>query len=262
MQTAQFLYTVQMRFLMVDTADARGSVALFQGAEVVCEEAHLGEEDYSSWLLLAVRRTLAACSLSLTELNGYAVCAGPGSFTGLRVGLTTVKAWAEIYGRPIAAVSRLEAFALTRLAASEEFVAAFADARRNQVFAALYKRRENSLALCGEESVMRLSDFVTRVKREVGDPPVCWVSPDADLIRSCPEWPFLATSGHVLLHVAAPFAAPLGRLAARKFASGETVDAVSLDANYVRRSDAEVLWKGNKSALKLEALCPKKPELR
>jgi len=235
---------------MVDTADARGSVALFQDTEIVCQEAHRGEENYSSWLLLAVRRALAACSLSLTELDGYGVCAGPGSFTGLRVGLTTVKAWAEIYGRPVAAVSRLEAFALTRLLAEEEFVAAFADARRNQVFAAIYRRTETSLALRGEESVMRLSDFVTRVNEEVGDPPVCWVSPDADLLRSSPAWPSLATKGHVLQHVAAPFAVPLGRLAVRKFASGETVDAVSLDANYVRRSDAEVLWKGNKSALK------------
>src|SRR5258707_12355293 len=97
-----------MRFIVVDTADTRGSVSLFGKTELISVEAHSTDEDYSSWLLPAVHRLLANSSLSLAELDGYAVCAGPGSFTGLRVGLTTVKAWAEIYGRPIPAVSRVQ----------------------------------------------------------------------------------------------------------------------------------------------------------
>ena len=98
-----------MRFIVVDTADARGSVALFEGAQFQGVEEHSTEEDYSSWLLPAVKRVLLRFAVSLAELDSYAVCAGPGSFTGLRVGLTTVKAWAEIYGKPIVALSRLEA---------------------------------------------------------------------------------------------------------------------------------------------------------
>ena len=92
-----------MRFIVLDTADARGSVALFENNGLIRIEAHSNEEDYSSWLLPAVHRVLSPSGLSLSELDGYAVCAGPGSFTGLRVGLTTVKAWSEIYGKPIAA---------------------------------------------------------------------------------------------------------------------------------------------------------------
>ena len=104
-----------MDFLLLDTADARGCVAVFRDAQLLATLPHPAAEDFSSWLLPAVHRALAQNRLSLGSLDGYAVCSGPGSFTGLRVGLTTVKAWAEIYRKPIAAVSRLEALVRPRL---------------------------------------------------------------------------------------------------------------------------------------------------
>src|SRR6266446_1838262 len=168
-----------MRFIVVDTADTRGSVSLFGKTELISVEAHSTDEDYSSWLLPAVHRLLANSSLSLAELDGYAVCAGPGSFTGLRVGLTTVKAWAEIYGKPIAAVSRLEALAVGGQPIEEQSVATFLDARRNQVFAALYACSVDGPALVGEEAVTPLEDFVARVEVESKGQPVRWVTPDA-----------------------------------------------------------------------------------
>ena len=109
----EFPYTSAMRFILVDSADARGCVALCHDAIPYAVEAHPADQEYSAWLLPAVRRLLGSCCLSISELDGYAVCSGPGSFTGLRVGLTTVKAWAEIYSKPIVAVSRLAAFALS-----------------------------------------------------------------------------------------------------------------------------------------------------
>src|SRR5438445_4746153 len=240
-----------MRFIVVDAADARGSVGVFDDAGLLFMEAHSSDEDYSSWLLPAVKRALSACSLSLSQLDGYAVCAGPGSFTGLRVGLTTVKAWTEIHRKPIAAVSRLEALALGGQYIQEQLVATFLDARRKQVFAALYARSVDGLALAGEEAVTPLEDFVARVEGECKGQTVRWVSPDAALLEALPDWQVLGAKGHVLERVAPPFALPLGQLAYRKFRNGETTDALSLDANYVRRSDAEVFWKGNKSAFKV-----------
>ena len=238
-----------MRFIVVDTADARGSVALFENSQLLGIEAHTSDEDYSGWLLPAVHRLLAPLQLSVSQLGGYAVCAGPGSFTGLRVGLTTVKAWAEIYGQPIAAVSRLEALTMAEPPIQEPFVAAWFDARREQVFAALYAKSASGFRLLGEESVIALPDFMARVAAEAAGQAVRWISPDAELLESHPGWPPLARHGNVLEGVAPPFAGRLGRLAHQKFQLGDTTDALSLDANYVRRSDAEVFWKGNKPAL-------------
>jgi len=246
----QFAYTDLMRFIVVDTADVRGSVALFDKTELICTEAHSTDEDYSSWLLPAVNRALASSSLSLDGLYGYAVCAGPGSFTGLRVGLTTVKAWAEIYGKPIAAVSRLEALTSNNSRTDQLFVASYIDARREQVFAALYARLGDSFEPLGQESVTSLPDFVAKVQEKTKDKPVRWVTPDPEMLESLAQWPSLAATGHIVELAAPPFAQRLGFLAYRKFRYGDTTDALALDANYVRRSDAEVFWKGNKSALK------------
>ncbi len=239
-----------MRFIVVDTADTRGSVSLFGKTELISVEAHSTDEDYSSWLLPAVHRLLANSSLSLAELDGYAVCAGPGSFTGLRVGLTTVKAWAEIYGKPIAAVSRLQALAVNDSRTDQPLVASYIDARREQAFAALHAVVGDGLEPIGEASVISLSDFVAKVKEEAKGKSVRWVTPDPKMLESLPEWPSLAASGHILAVATPPFARCIGLLAYRKFRQGNTTDALSLDANYVRRSDAEVFWKGHKSAVK------------
>src|SRR5215471_15497753 len=100
-----------MLLLSLDTCDQRGSVAVLRDDRALQVQVHDSSEDYSSWLLPAVRRVLEAQRLTLGELSAYAVTSGPGSFTGVRVGLATVKAWSEVYGQPIAAVSRLEALA-------------------------------------------------------------------------------------------------------------------------------------------------------
>jgi len=255
----QFAYTGIMRFIVVDTADARGCVALFENSEILGVEEHLGEEDYSSWLLPTVKKLFSRLSLSLAELDGYAVCAGPGSFTGLRVGLTTIKAWAEIYGKPIIAISRLEALVASEQDGSEPLLAAYFDARRDQVFAALYQKTAGAYELRGEESVTSLLAFLDRVQADAPGARVRWISPDAELLESQPTWQSLVGTGHVLHRAWPPFAAQLGSLAYRKFRQGDTTDAISLDANYVRQSDAEVLWKGNKSPIKAEF--PREPKL-
>lgn len=242
-----------MRFIVLDTADARGSIALFENSAPICMEAHSIDEDYSSWLLPAVHRALNTSALSLAQLDGYAVCAGPGSFTGLRVGLTTVKAWSEIYGKPIAALSRLAALAANPTEGpeiSEAFVAACIDARRGQLFAGLYGNSSHGTMPIGEESVISPSEFILAVRKQTDGRKVRWRTPNPELLQSLPEWQAAAAAGHVLETVQPPFADRLGLLAHRKFQAGDVTDAFSLDANYVRRSDAELFWKDNRAAVK------------
>lgn len=230
-----------MHFLLLDTADARGSVAVFRSAELVAVDAHPAERDFSAWLLPAVESLLERNRLSHTDLGGYAVCSGPGSFTGLRVGLSSVKAWAEISGKPIAAVSRLEAFAAGgggSARAEPRYIAAFCDARRGQVFAALYDRSSNVVE---PETVLALETFLS--KAGAIDGAILWKTPDPDLLEASPQWPARRDAGDLMEVVETPFAAPLGRLAWQKFLEGKATDALALDANYVRRSDAELLWK-------------------
>lgn len=238
-----------MHFLLLDTADARGCLALFRDDQLLELAGHPADRDFSSWLLPAVRSLLAKSALSLADLGAYAVCSGPGSFTGLRVGLTTVKAWAEIFGKPIIAVSRLEALArFEPLAISNpSYVASYLDARRSQVFTALFDRQGASVE---PETVVTLEIFLQKVESICGDSPVLWRTPDPQLVESVQHWASRQAKGDTLQLVQPPFAAQLGALAHHKFLAGQTTDAISLDANYVRRSDAELFWKDHASAVK------------
>jgi tRNA threonylcarbamoyladenosine biosynthesis protein TsaB len=203
---------------------------------------HDSQEDYSSWLLPAVRDCLGVCGLGMQDVEAYAVAAGPGSFTGVRVGLTTVKAWGEVYGRPIVAVSRLEVLAVQ---APEEapYVAAFADARRGQVFGAVYRRDGKSLSRLGEEMVIAPGKFVEAAADAAGGERISWVSSEAGCLLADASWKARETRGEQVEIVSNVLAPWIGRIGLEQLAAGRVADALSLDANYVRRSDAEIFWK-------------------
>jgi tRNA threonylcarbamoyladenosine biosynthesis protein TsaB len=203
---------------------------------------HDSQEDYSTWLLPAVHECLGGCGLSMQDVEVYAVAAGPGSFTGVRVGLTTVKAWGEVYGKPILAVSRLEALAVQAPEAAP-YVAAFADARRGQVFGAVYRREGKSLSRLGEEMVIAPGRFVEMAAEEVREQRISWVSSEVGRLLADASWKAREARGErveIVSNVLAPW---IGRIGLEQLAAGQVTDPLSLDANYVRRSDAEIFWK-------------------
>ena len=245
-----------MLLLALDTCDSRGSVAVLRDDRVLGLQVHDTPEDYSSWLLPSVRRLLDAAALSFSDISVYAVASGPGSFTGVRVGLTTVKAWSEVYGQPIAAASRLEALAsyssnrsvVDVAPASRQpaapFVAVFTDAHRNQVFGALYRNQTGGLQRVEEELVISPEKFMDWVFGIVGDQRVEWISPDPKCITSTPQWPARMAAAETIRVISPVLAPAVGHLGYRLAQENRVIDALALDANYVRRSDAELLWKG------------------
>jgi tRNA threonylcarbamoyladenosine biosynthesis protein TsaB len=231
--------------LALDTCDARGSLALLRDASLLHAESHLTAEDYSSWLLPAAARALTAASLTMRDIELYAVAAGPGSFTGVRVGLTTVKAWSEVYGHPIAAVSRLEAVA-TEGTGSAPYVAAFVDARRNQIFAALYRRQGRELERVEEEMVIPPDRFLDWCSAKAGSQPIDWVSTDPECVIATQQWSSRLARDDETVQQISPLLAPrVGQIGHQRKQQNHLTDPLSLDANYVRRSDAELFWKGS-----------------
>lgn len=229
--------------LALDTCDARGSVALLLDGVLTSQASHDVTEDYSSWLIPACNRVLGHSQLSPANVDVYVVACGPGSFTGVRVGLTTVKAWAEVYKKPVVPVSRLEAIA-ARSGATEGFVAAFTDAHRNQIFGGLFARSAGRLQAVGDEMVLPLEEFVAWVFEKAGSRAVIWASPDTSILEGIQSGN-LANAPRLSRTVLPPFAEAIGRLGLEKFRSGVVVDALRLDANYVRRSDAELFSKAS-----------------
>ena len=212
--------------------------------EAVLESvAHEGASDYSSWVLPSAERALQAAGLKMRDVEMYAVAAGPGSFTGVRVGLTTVKAWSEAYGKRIASLSRLEAIA-AQASVGREYVAAFVDAQRGQVFGGLYRREAAGLEPVDQEMVISPEGFLDWVLERAGGEEVSWISLDPEKIGSLHRWDEVARLGAKIEASGSVLAPLIGKIGLRKAIEGRFTNALELDAKYVRRSDAEIFWKG------------------
>lgn len=230
-----------MFVLSVDTCASRGSLAALDGSEVRWCVRHSGNEPYSSWLFNQIAGFERENPPGIERIDLFAVTCGPGSFTGLRVGLTAVKGWSEVYGKPIAAVSRLEALAWSARADSP-FLLSFVDAQRSQLFGALYERNGPQLRRLTEEAVVSPEGFLDMAKEFCDPGEGCLVSPDLGIFSRSSVARLAAAFRQ---EEVSPFLAPaIGLLGAKHALAGNLTDACGLDANYVRRSDAEIFWKG------------------
>ena len=213
-----------MLILGIDTSGRQGGIALLRRSELIAA-APVAGGTFSAELVPQIAALLAQHGLSKRELNGIAVISGPGSFTGLRVGLAAVKGLAEILNVPIATVSLLEAMALG--AGKTGGISAALDAGRSEYYLGDY------LVTGGRAEVIReillpMNDFDMAAHGRV----VAVCEPGAaELARA---------SGAEVIDVFRPGAEAAARLGAQKIARGETLSVEALDANYIRRSDAEI----------------------
>jgi tRNA threonylcarbamoyladenosine biosynthesis protein TsaB len=237
-----------MLILALDTSSASGSLALLREATVLTHRVISSDEPYSASLLRETIKLLGGARICFEEIDLFTVNAGPGSFTGLRVGLTTVKGWTEVWGKPIAAVSGLEAIAaqICRSVAPGSFIAAVTDARRGQIFGGLFRRDDGSghLDRLGNDVVASAYEFLQSLRPQVGDVDtlaVACLQPEViqpAMQRLC----FGCSRIEIVSDVLAPF---VGQLGYAKALRGDVIDALHLDANYIRRSDAEMNWKSS-----------------
>ncbi|MGE5646808.1 MAG: tRNA (adenosine(37)-N6)-threonylcarbamoyltransferase complex dimerization subunit type 1 TsaB [Acidobacteriota bacterium] len=215
-----------MRILSIDTTAEFGSIALLCGDELVSEMPIHGANGFGKVLYGHLAQLLAGAGWNLDAIDCFAAAAGPGSFTGVRVGLAAVKGLAEAQGKPAVAISNLQAVASF---GTHPLRAALLDARRGQVYAAVY---DASLNLVTPEVVARFPDWLPTLP--AGD--IEFLSTSISPFRP-------ALEGRPASNVPHALASAIGRIAAARFRAGAAQDPAALDANYVRRSDAELFWK-------------------
>ncbi len=217
-----------MLIVSIDTSGRDGSVALCRGDSTnfaVLGQRALEGGTYSSRLVPCIADLLREADLSRSQIDAFVVVNGPGSFTGLRVGLSTAKAFCEVLQKPLAAVSMLEALAVT-CGRKGETLTVLLDAGRGEMYAGEYKIAGSSPELI-RHSIVKLSEFA-------GKPP----APPARIITTSQK---IAESLEALAVLVEPLHADaIGRIGLRKLTAGETADPATLDANYIRRSDAEL----------------------
>ena len=197
--------------LSIDTTSEFGSIALTEANVVVEELALHAPEGFSHVLFGHLDHLLAKNGVTVHQMECFAAASGPGSFTGVRVGLAAIKGLAEATGKRVVAVSNLRALASFGTAPCRATVI---DARRGEVYAAVYDSR---LELVLPEVVMKYEDWLVKIPQ------------NCELISA--------------ISTPRPLAAAVGHIAWDDFTSGRSSDPAEIDANYVRRSDAELFWK-------------------
>lgn len=208
--------------LAIDTTHEHGSIALARGPEVIEEAALHAPAGFAHVLYGAIGTLLGKHGIALDAVDRFATACGPGSFTGVRVGLACIKGLAEATGKPAAAISNLEAIARF---GTGPLRACLIDARRSEVYAAVYDAEGRIVV---PETVGKLDMFL----KVLPQCEIVFVSQDFSTFgEHLPDAP----------QITAPpaLAGAIARIACER----DPRDPAALDANYVRRSDAELFWK-------------------
>jgi tRNA threonylcarbamoyladenosine biosynthesis protein TsaB len=213
--------------LAVDTTSPYGSVALWRENETLAELQLQAMDGFAQTIFQAIEKVLAQTATKLSEIACFAAANGPGSFTGVRVGLTVVKGLAEATGKPAVGISNLRALSLFGHAPLRAVVL---DARRGEVYGAVY---DGEARLVQAETVSSWAAWVETIPQE------------AELIGLA-EGPCL-TEGLPFTVGSCWLAAAVARCAELDGPEGWR-DPIGLDANYVRRSDRQLFWKDTEPA--------------
>jgi tRNA threonylcarbamoyladenosine biosynthesis protein TsaB len=227
-----------MLILAIDTSGKQGSIALARAGEPTAEGdfemieiAPLVGGTFSAQLIPQISDLLTRNGFMKTAIGAFAVVSGPGSFTGLRIGLAAVKALAEVLEKPIAAVSLLEVCALASGAQGK--IMAALDASRGDVYVGEYEIPADP-AQAPLEQILTRSEFLVQSQGRTV------VTPDTVLAEA-------ARAAALSVSTLPPISADaVARLGWRKIQSGAVVTPEQLEANYIRRTDAEMLEKSGR----------------
>jgi tRNA threonylcarbamoyladenosine biosynthesis protein TsaB len=222
---------VKPLILALDTTHEFGSLALARGAGILEERALHSPSGFAQVIYPELESLLAGHGLKPPEIDCFAAASGPGSFTGVRVGLACAKGLAEATAKPVVAVSNLEALACF---GSAELRAVVMDARRGDVYAAVYDANRQ---LVEPELVLKLEFWL----QTLPDTNLEFISTDFEAF----EQHLAGTRFEKVRRVLAPraLAPAVAAIAFERYLRGEVKDPAAIDANYVRRSDAELFWK-------------------
>ena len=225
-----------MYILGIETATKTGGVAILSEEGVHAEYTLNIEVAHAERLMSTVERVLKDTRLTLAAIGGFGVSIGPGSFTGLRIGLATVKGLAFATGKPVAAVPTLKALAW-RIPSPAYPVCPLLDARKQQVYAALYRREADAIVELMPETVTVLADLADAI---AGD--VLFTGEGARLFA--PEIRALfGGRAHVApLSAMAPSASCVAEIAHRMITEGRQAAPDEVTPKYIRRPEAEVVW--------------------
>lgn len=230
-----------MKILALDTSTKSISTAVSDDLILLSEITVINEKTHSVKAMDLIQKVLALSGLEIKDLDGFAVCLGPGTFTGLRIGISVIQGMGAATGKPIIGVSSLETLARQVSGPGVNLICPLVDARRGEVYGSLYRNRAGALDPLTHEQVAK----PLRILRRVSEP-VLITGSGAELYRheiteKMGKLAFFASGNRNIIHASTIAFLGLSRFKQKKFD-----DSHVLVPRYIRKSDAE-LKLGNKT---------------
>lgn len=232
-----------MRILAVDTATKSCSVAIVDGQTLLSETVVTTGETHSKHLMSLIHQVLQIARLSLKDVDGFAVTRGPGSFTGLRIGISTVKGFAASSGKPMVGVSTLDALA-NQADVSSRLICTVIDARKEEVYFCRYRRIDGVLTKEAGEQVLPIADAISDIHEPsyfIGDGCLTYQSAILENLDS-KRVVFAPRSHHSIR------GGTVAKLGLKRMMDSDIDDVSNFSPRYIRKSDAELKLAKNRPA--------------
>ena len=235
-----------MRVVGIDSSSATASAALIEDSRLIAEHCYPGstagltalKSNHAEILLPLIESVIAQARVTLAQVSGIAVAIGPGSFTGLRIGLSTVKGLAYGWRIPVVGVSTLLAQA-ARVGDFDGVICVLLDARKNEVYAALFRKRQQELTRLTEDFVAPAGSVIEHARGAGSGMPCLFIG---DGVRRYERLLLDALGGQARLCAedsVSSCAAAVARLGMERLRRSETDDLGKLVPVYLRPSEAE-----------------------
>ncbi|MFR1850517.1 MULTISPECIES: tRNA (adenosine(37)-N6)-threonylcarbamoyltransferase complex dimerization subunit type 1 TsaB [Clostridia] len=237
-----------MKILGIDTSSMAASVAVIEDNKLICEYTINTKKTHSQKLMPMIENMLGLSDLNVREIDAIAVCEGPGSFTGLRIGMATAKAIAHVNDIPVIGVNSLEALA-ANMNLCDKKICSILDAQRNQVYTGRYQYEGTKLVEIKEIGIQQIDELLEELAQSgeqwilVGEA----VYKYEDKIREISNIEIPAASNNVTK------AGSLCSVAKVKFDEGKDIfDCYTVNPLYIRKSQAEEQYEEKQRKLEAE----------
>ncbi|MBI2367700.1 MAG: tRNA (adenosine(37)-N6)-threonylcarbamoyltransferase complex dimerization subunit type 1 TsaB [Deltaproteobacteria bacterium] len=239
-----------MRIVGIDTSSATASVALLEDGQLIAERCHPGsiagdvaglagfKSNHAAVLIPLIESAVRQARVSLPEVSGIAVAIGPGSFTGLRIGLSTVKGLAYGWGIPVVGVSTLLAQA-ARVGEFDGVICALLDARKHEVYVALFRKSKRGLTRLTEDLLVPAEDVIGQMRSRIGSMPCLFIGDGARRYEKLLLDALGVKARLCAEDSASSCAAAVARLGMERFRNSESDELGTLVPVYLRPSEAE-----------------------
>ena len=225
-----------MKILGIDSSGLVASAAIADEKNIIAEFTVNNKQTHSQTLLPMIEKVVDMSGIELEQIDAIAIAAGPGSFTGLRIGSATAKGIGLALKKPVVSVPTLEGLAY-RVSVFDGIICPIMDARRNQVYTGIYKMDKGNLVCLSEQKAVDIHEIMEELEKY--DEKVIFLGDGVEVQRETIEKEFKKEYCFAPIHLSKQSAAAVAVLGDLYFNQGKAEDAAEHKPIYLRKSQAE-----------------------